>query len=95
MSDMVTNGRYWKTMVLNGCDRGGRGSQALRPWPRRRVPVRKREVVPAAVEGALQDGVVTERERDLLVRLEDQLGLSGTQARDIERQTVAGVKGVA
>ncbi|HLE97821.1 MAG TPA: hypothetical protein VI997_10660, partial [Candidatus Thermoplasmatota archaeon] len=51
--------------------------------------VRKREVYRATVEAALQDGVVSERERDMLARLQDQLGLTATEAREIERDTAA------
>ncbi|HEV8358848.1 MAG TPA: hypothetical protein VGR28_00180 [Candidatus Thermoplasmatota archaeon] len=47
--------------------------------------VRKREIYRAALEGALQDGVVTDKERDILARLQDQLGLSATEARALER----------
>ncbi|MBW3583506.1 MAG: hypothetical protein KY455_10455 [Euryarchaeota archaeon] len=47
--------------------------------------VRKRDVYLAALEGALVDGIVNDRERDMLVRLQDQLGLSATEARELER----------
>ncbi|MBW3583498.1 MAG: hypothetical protein KY455_10415 [Euryarchaeota archaeon] len=47
--------------------------------------VRKRDVYLAALEGALVDGVVSERERDMLARLQDQLGLTATEARELER----------
>jgi hypothetical protein len=52
--------------------------------------VRKREVYRAALEGALQDGVVTEKERDILARLQDELGLSATEARALEREATPG-----
>lgn len=47
--------------------------------------VRKRDVYVAALEGALVDGVVSDRERDMLARLQDQLGLTATEARALER----------
>lgn len=52
--------------------------------------VRKHEVYRATVEGALADGEITDRERDMLARLQDQLGLSGTEARAIERAVAQG-----
>jgi hypothetical protein len=57
--------------------------------------VRKREVYRATVEGALTDGAVSDRERDMLVRLQDQLGLSGTEARAIERAASEAAQGAA
>lgn len=51
--------------------------------------VRKRDVYVAALEGALVDGVVSERERDMLARLQDQLGLTATEARELERASTA------
>lgn len=51
--------------------------------------VRKREVYRATIDGALADGDLSDRERDMLARLQDQLGLSGTEAREIEREAVA------
>lgn len=48
--------------------------------------VRKREVYRAAVESALQDGRITEKERDILATLAEQLGLRPTEARGIERE---------
>ena len=52
--------------------------------------VRKREVYRAAVESALQDGEVSEKERDVLATLAQELGLGAKDALDIERaaQTV-------
>lgn len=47
--------------------------------------VKKLEVFRAAYEGALEDGVVTEKERDILARLQDQLGISGAEALQVER----------
>lgn len=52
--------------------------------------VRKREVYRAAVESALEDGQVTERERSVLATLADQLGLGAKEALDIERETRVG-----
>jgi hypothetical protein len=57
--------------------------------------VRKREVYRATVEGALSDGAISGKERDMLVRLQDQLGLSGTEAHEIEKDAVAASKAVA
>ena len=57
--------------------------------------VRKREVYRATVEGAMQDGVVSDRERDMLARLQDQLGLSGTEAREIEQEASMAASGRA
>jgi len=51
--------------------------------------VRKREVYRAAVESALQDGVITENERDVLATLAQQLGLGPAEARGIERVAMA------
>lgn len=51
--------------------------------------VRRREVYLATVEGALVDGSISDRERDMLARLQDQLGLTGTEARDLERRALA------
>lgn len=47
--------------------------------------VRKREVYRAAIESAMLDGIVSEKERDVLATLQDHLGLSASEARDIER----------
>ena len=51
--------------------------------------VRKRAVYRAAVESAMQDGAVTEKERDVLATLADQLGLGAGEARAIEREARA------
>lgn len=51
--------------------------------------VRKREVYRAACESAMQDGIVTEKERDVLATLAEQMGLSHTEARAIERELSA------
>lgn len=55
--------------------------------------VRKRAVYQAALESALLDGTVSDKERDVLATLADQLGLSAGDARAIERDlhAVAGV----
>ncbi len=51
--------------------------------------VRKREVYKAALESALQDGVVTEKERDVLATLADQLDITAGEARTLEREAMA------
>lgn len=48
--------------------------------------VRKREVYRAAVESAMQDGRITDRERDVLATLQEQLGIAATDAVMIERE---------
>lgn len=53
--------------------------------------VRKREVYRAAVESALEDGVVTERERGVLATLAAQLELGADEAARIEREAARGV----
>lgn len=47
--------------------------------------VRKREVYQAAVESAMRDGRITDRERDVLATLADQLGLTHRDVGEIER----------
>lgn len=47
--------------------------------------VRKQEVYRSAVEAAAADGAITEREREILSRLQDQLGLKAAEAFSIER----------
>jgi len=47
--------------------------------------VKKRDVYRHAVESALEDGMITERERDILATLADELGLSAGEARRLER----------
>lgn len=47
---------------------------------------RKREVYRAAVEGALEDGAVTVRERAILAHLREELGITEVVARNLERQ---------
>lgn len=48
--------------------------------------VKKREVYRAAVEGALQDGDVTEKERAMLARLAESLGIGPVEMNDVERE---------
>lgn len=50
---------------------------------------RKFEVYRAALEGALEDGDVTSRERAVLVRLRDSLGLDAAVAVEMERELAA------
>lgn len=57
--------------------------------------VRKREVYRAAVEGALEDGAVSDRERAMLARLADQLGLGPLEMHDIEREAREAARTVA
>jgi hypothetical protein len=45
---------------------------------------RKAEIYKAALEGALQDGVVTDRERTMLQRLQLELGIANAEARTLE-----------
>lgn len=47
--------------------------------------VRKREVYRAALESALEDGAITERERGVLATLAAQLGLDPREAYELER----------
>jgi len=47
--------------------------------------VRKREVYRAAVEELLADGALTEKDRNVLATLADQLGLLYKDARAMER----------
>lgn len=55
--------------------------------------IRKRQVYTAAVESAMQDGTVTDKERDVLATLADQLGLTAGEARAIERDALAKPEG--
>lgn len=52
--------------------------------------VKKREVYRAALEGALDDGGVSDKERAMLARLAEQLGLGPVEMHDIEREARAG-----
>lgn len=49
---------------------------------------RKREVYRAAVESAAEDEVITEKERDVLAGLQDELALDRTDALEIERDVL-------
>jgi uncharacterized membrane protein YebE (DUF533 family) len=51
--------------------------------------VRKREVYRAAVESAMEDGVITAKERGVLATLADQLGLGAKEAHDVEKAALA------
>jgi hypothetical protein len=48
--------------------------------------VRKRQVYLAAFESAMEDGGVTEKERAMLAALQDQLGITGSEALRLERE---------
>lgn len=54
------------------------------------IESRKHDVYRAALEGAITDGIVTEKERDILARLREQLELSVDVADGLERQMLAG-----
>ncbi len=47
---------------------------------------RARELYRAAVESGLEDGVITDRERDMLARLQDELNLTGQVVLELERE---------
>ncbi|MGQ0536810.1 MAG: hypothetical protein ACT4PT_12160 [Methanobacteriota archaeon] len=51
--------------------------------------VRKREVYRAAIESAIQDGVITDGERNVLATLQDQLGLAASDALALEREVLS------
>lgn len=51
--------------------------------------VRKREVYRAALESAAADGEVTDKERDVLATLQEQLGIAPTDALAMERDVLA------
>ncbi len=53
----------------------------------------KHQVYRAALEGALEDGSISDRERSILDRLRDQLGIDSEIARTLERDTVRLVTG--
>lgn len=55
--------------------------------------VKKRELYRAAMESAASDGVITERERDLLATLAQELGLGPAEARAIEREAMRAITG--
>jgi uncharacterized membrane protein YebE (DUF533 family) len=46
---------------------------------------RKHEIYRAAIEDAMRDGVVSAKERALLLRLAENLGLTGDESTRIER----------
>ncbi len=50
---------------------------------------RKHEVYRAALEGAMTDGAITEKERHILSRLREQLGFSAEVADRIEREMLS------
>lgn len=52
--------------------------------------VRKREVYRAALESAIEDGDITDKERSMLATLADQLQLTSAEALRLERQVAAG-----
>jgi hypothetical protein len=54
------------------------------------VAFRKMQVYEAAIAEACQEGGISNKERALLVRLRDSLGISETDAEAIERELVAG-----
>ncbi|MBI4394016.1 MAG: hypothetical protein HY556_09515 [Euryarchaeota archaeon] len=56
---------------------------------------RKLEVYRAALEGAVADGVVTEREREILSRLRDKLGITDRDAAAMESDVMAAARGAA
>ena len=59
------------------------------------VATRKKQVYEAALTEALPDGNISERERELLNRLRDSLGISGSDADAIERKLKQGLGGTA
>jgi hypothetical protein len=56
---------------------------------------RKHEIYRAALEDAMRDGAVSARERALLLRLAENLGLDGNDANRIEREILAAIPGGA
>lgn len=50
---------------------------------------RKHQVYRAAIEGAIEDGVVSRRERAILSRLREELGLPEAEAVGLEREALA------
>lgn len=48
------------------------------------VDARKEEIFKAALEGALQDGAITQRERAMLQRLQLELGIANPEAKALE-----------
>lgn len=49
---------------------------------------RKHTVYSAALEGAVEDGMISDREREILVRLRQELGISTESAHALERDVV-------
>lgn len=50
------------------------------------LEARKIEIYKAALEGAWQDGKLTDKERTVLTRLQLELGIANAQARNLERE---------
>lgn len=50
---------------------------------------RKHEVYRAAFEGAAIDGVLTDREREILAHVQEKLGIDAQQARELEREVAS------
>jgi hypothetical protein len=59
------------------------------------VATRKKQVYEAALTEALPDGNISKRERELLNRLRDSLGISESDADAIERKLQEGLAGIA
>lgn len=57
--------------------------------------VKKREVYLAALDGALADGTISEKERAALARIADQLGLTVSETVALEREAKAGAAAIA
>jgi hypothetical protein len=53
---------------------------------------RKHEVYRNAVEGAVQDGFISERERAILIKLRESLGVSAPEAAQIEHQVQSALR---
>jgi len=56
------------------------------------IDQQKHQVYRAALEGAVEDGVITDRERSILDRLVDQLGIVPRVAKRLEREIVASAR---
>lgn len=50
---------------------------------------RGRAIYQATLESALRDGIVTDKERDMLATLQEELGVTPTDARAMEREARA------
>ena len=57
------------------------------------VESRKHQVYQAALEGAIEDGTISERERDILRRLREQLELPAAVAEELEAKMLTGFLG--